>query len=522
MSESEAELERVTVRFRGLTIDIARDSGSRGSLGSYDLVGETGARTETGPLEGSSAAPASEPSLGDRLASCTSARDLNHVAIGSFAEQARGLTATGEWTAQGRAARALLAGFSAGKVLSGEASTAGLEESLLRLFAVLSTPRALKPDVEGHRLHSTCPARRVPRSFLATTGFTMSCNSLPRARLREGGRLALIYFVDVPWRFLRGFRKVASARGGPELIPMTLDRVTVRPIRTAAETAVDAWIGGIVLGEQPEFGAPRAGPSGTAQAPEADRLAARVRELESQLQLASAPAPGLQARPPAPMGGGAFAAAGRHSRLAGDERAGALDEAGLGDGMAGDCASLQRLILAQMSDNRATASSVRRRMGAEAMGVAPDNVPSNLMLDYVERKMPVGGQRARKLDGETSGFLRPMLGRGRSHPTAVVAHRSFGPELRAMNKRRQGIRPFQKLIPSAWMSANIAYVKEMDYLGARLTGGTPSYDAGLTPLASACLTCKEVVADRIKWTLPPTFDPIPFLTDPVVRMVYLL
>ena len=143
MSESEAELERVTVRFRGLTIDIARDSGSRGSLGSYDLVGETGARTETGPLEGSSAAPASEPSLGDRLASCTSARDLNHVAIGSFAEQARGLTATGEWTAQGRAARALLAGFSAGKVLSGEASTAGLEESLLRLFAVLSTPRAL-------------------------------------------------------------------------------------------------------------------------------------------------------------------------------------------------------------------------------------------------------------------------------------------------------------------------------------------------------------------------------------------
>ena len=63
-----------------------------------------------------------------------------------------------------------------------------------------------------------------------------------------------------------------------------------------------------------------------------------------------------------------------------------------------------------------------------------------------------------------------------------------------MNKRRQGIRPFQKLIPSAWMSANIAYVKEMDYLGARLTGGTPSYDAGLTPLASACrggASCSE-------------------------------
>ena len=43
-------------------------------------------------------------------------------------------------------------------------------------------------------------------------------------------------------------------------------------------------------------------------------------------------------------------------------------------------------------DNRATAAAVRR-MGAEAMGVDATNVPSNLMLDYVERKMPVGDQK---------------------------------------------------------------------------------------------------------------------------------
>ena len=38
---------------------------------------------------------------------------------------------------------------------------------------------------------------------------------------------------------------------------------------------------------------------------------------------------------------------------------------------------------------------------------------------------------------------------------------------------------------------------------------------------SSGLACKPVVASRVKWTLPPTFDPLPFLSDPVVKQAYI-
>ena len=38
---------------------------------------------------------------------------------------------------------------------------------------------------------------------------------------------------------------------------------------------------------------------------------------------------------------------------------------------------------------------------------------------------------------------------------------------------------------------------------------------------SSGLACKPVVASRVKWTLPPSFDPLPFLSDPVVKQAYI-
>ena len=35
------------------------------------------------------------------------------------------------------------------------------------------------------------------------------------------------------------------------------------------------------------------------------------------------------------------------------------------------------------------------------------------------------------------------------------------------------------------------------------------------------LACKPVLAERVKWTLPPSFDPVPFLSDPVVKATYI-
>ena len=52
-------------------------------------------------------------------------------------------------------------------------------------------------------------------------------------------------------------------------------------------------------------------------------------------------------------------------------------------------------------------------------------------------------------------------------------------------------------------------------------GASPEFSGslGVCSLGSG-LSCKKIVADRIKWSLPPTFDPQPFLTDATTRRVY--
>ena len=47
-----------------------------------------------------------------------------------------------------------------------------------------------------------------------------------------------------------------------------------------------------------------------------------------------------------------------------------------------------------------------------------------------------------------------------------------------------------------------------------------SEDLGYDSVGSS-LACKPIQADRIKWTLPPSFNPVPFLVDPQVRSAYI-
>ena len=47
-----------------------------------------------------------------------------------------------------------------------------------------------------------------------------------------------------------------------------------------------------------------------------------------------------------------------------------------------------------------------------------------------------------------------------------------------------------------------------------------SEDLGYDSVGSN-ITCKPIQADRIKWTLPPSFNPVPFLVDPQVRSAYI-
>ena len=48
------------------------------------------------------------------------------------------------------------------------------------------------------------------------------------------------------------------------------------------------------------------------------------------------------------------------------------------------------------------------------------------------------------------------------------------PNFSVLVKRASGIRPFSRLWPSLWMSANIAFLREVDWLGSRVGAAPPS------------------------------------------------
>ena len=419
-------------------------------------------------------------------------------------------------------------------------------------------------------------------------------------RRRPVGEVAM-FLADIPWRHVVFFRKVVSGRAAaPELVPMTHNGNTVRPVRAAMEAAVETWIGEVVDdpalaeyitaesaapsergsdGRASTRGPPAAAPPG---GDTHEQLLARIRELEARLPSST----GVPLQVAAPGGrrgarglfddvggvdgaaltaadwGALRAAAGpAPRRMAGHERAPRPEEADLQDaqlaeveagaiedGLAeplGSSADLQRLILAQtqvlaklaqprtgdpltmalsnmskeenflgakgsaardafvrvLSDDRATALAVRRA-GAEAMGVPLDQVPSNMMLDYVERKMPVGDQKLlamiasfaasgwRVAREENNTGLESWMAKllvftdqasvegGRTQLAWMLTGLS-DPNFSSMSRRRQGIKQFGKLIPSTWMSANVAYIKELDFLGSRMSGTSSTYDGGL-------------------------------------------
>ena len=53
------------------------------------------------------------------------------------------------------------------------------------------------------------------------------------------------------------------------------------------------------------------------------------------------------------------------------------------------------------------------------------------------------------------------------------------------------------------------------------TPASPHAEPPGVSVVGSSLSCKPVVADRIKWSLPPSFDPVPFLLDPEIKRAYL-
>ena len=141
MSSGGDELDEVTVRLRGLNITIrADDPGptAPASSASFSLVSSIAATEPapsaadlpasahdlgpqpTGPLTGELPLAAGVVTeLANRLQHLETAQELNEVDLGSFEHFRDSLSDSFPWTANGRVARALRAGFSAGRALVG-------------------------------------------------------------------------------------------------------------------------------------------------------------------------------------------------------------------------------------------------------------------------------------------------------------------------------------------------------------------------------------------------------------------
>ena len=141
MSTGGDELDEVTVRLRGLSITLRVDDPALeapSSSASFSVVsvlqaaepaqsaaGEPEGATDpgphpTGPLAGGlPLAAEAVTALANRLRDCRTAQELNEVDLVHFEHFSDSLAGSFPWTSRGRIARALRAGFSAGRALVG-------------------------------------------------------------------------------------------------------------------------------------------------------------------------------------------------------------------------------------------------------------------------------------------------------------------------------------------------------------------------------------------------------------------
>jgi len=149
-------------------------------------------------------------------------------------------------------------------------------------------------------------------------------------------------------------------------------------------------------------------------------------------------------------------------------------------------------------------SSQIRRLVAEDLGESVEDPPSSLMRRYIERRCPVGEHRTLALIGSFAGhawqraretdnvemeawFARLVLfvdQAGTENGRTQLAWLLAGlpePSWSTMMRRKSGLKPFAKSCPSLWASANLAYLREMDWLSSKMassSSGDPSKDSG--------------------------------------------
>ncbi|OLP74955.1 hypothetical protein AK812_SmicGene45344, partial [Symbiodinium microadriaticum] len=160
-----------------------------------------------------------------------------------------------------------------------------------------------------------------------------------------------------------------------------------------------------------------------------------------------------------------------------------------------------------LKDSQLVADQIRR-LAAEELGEDAANPPPSLMRTFVEKRSPVGELR-------TLALVSTFAAHGWEHARttenvdleawcarllmftdqcAMESGRTQlgwlltglpDPSWGTLVRRRQGLRPFSRLCPSLWLSGNVAFLKEMEWLSTRMSAAT---DQGREPPKDAAET----------------------------------
>lgn len=151
----------------------------------------------------------------------------------------------------------------------------------------------------------------------------------------------------------------------------------------------------------------------------------------------------------------------------------------------------REIFVRAMADLPKVSNQVRLNALKE-LGYTPDREDSSLMRKYVERRMALGDNRSWAIWGtmlaeswavgyesgnhELLGVISKMLcyleqlsiDNGRSQLAYLLTgYQEPSMHLMMPAKKRPGLQPFARLAPPSWVSANLAYLRDLDYFESR-------------------------------------------------------
>lgn len=183
---------------------------------------------------------------------------------------------------------------------------------------------------------------------------------------------------------------------------------------------------------------------------------------------------------------------------------------GSGGSSSGVRGCMAREVFVKAVQDLSLISTVVRNSAMRELGLTPDRLDSSLFRKYMERRIPLAENRllthfaSMIAEGWATGFLsnnvelmgtmgrmmiyveQTALDNGRTQLSWLMTGLQDPPyHLLVNHRRRPGMEPFSRLSAASWVSANLAYVRDLDYLEARMTNMQKPSKAALQDVADA-------------------------------------